>query len=263
MTLRLLIILFVLTSCHSRIEIPQTSYLHLSKKEAQIIGKKIWQNECGGSTSKLLSWNAGEDFLSLGIGHFIWYPKDRTKQFSDTFPSFLLFLQKHRVSIPSCLAKEKDCPWNSKEEFDQSHDACKQSIKKLLVQTIDLQMLFIAQRSQKAIANILASLPLKEKKVFIKKIRLLSQTSNGKYAIIDYINFKGEGSAVKEQYANQGWGLKQVIQNMPNQPSNPVQAFVEAATVLLENRVHNAPRDETRWLPGWKNRLHTYVNMIN
>lgn len=259
MFLQLLTILFLLTSCHSSMEIPQTSYLRLSKKEAETIGKKIWHNECGGSTNKLLSWNAAEDFLSLGIGHFIWYPKDRQKQFSDTFPSFLLFLQKHGVSIPSFLAKENDCPWNSKEEFDQCHDARKQSIKKLLIQTIEWQVLFIAQRSQKALANILTSLPPKEKKAFLKKIHLLSQTSNGKYAIIDYIHFKGEGTAVKEQYANQGWGLKQVIQNMPNQPPNPVQAFVEAATLLLENRVHNAPRDETRWLPGWKNRLHTYL----
>lgn len=258
---RLLLLLFFVTSCHGKMEIPQASYLRLSTKEAHDIGKKIWQNECGGSTNKLLSWNPGEDFLSLGIGHFIWYPKDRQKQFADTFPAFLLFLQKHRVCIPSWLDKEKDCPWYSKEEFDKTQDTRKKSLKKLLTKTIELQMLFIAQRSQKALTNILSSLPLKEKKSFVKKIRLLAQTSNGKYAIIDYINFKGEGTTVKEQYANQGWGLKQVIQNMPNQPTNPTQAFVEAANFLLEKRVANAPRDESRWLPGWKNRLSTYLKI--
>jgi hypothetical protein len=256
---RLLAVLIFLISCHSRIEIPQASYLRLSTKEAETIGRKIWRNECGGSTDKLLSWNAGEDFLSLGIGHFIWYPKDRQKQFSDTFPNFLVFLQKHRVSIPSWLAQEKGCPWHSKKEFDQCTDARKQSLKKLLIQTIELQMLFIANRSQKAIINILSSIPPKERKLFIKKIHLLTQTSNGKYAIIDYINFKGEGTSVKEQYANQGWGLKQVLQNMPNQPSNPIESFVASATLLLEMRVANAQRDETRWLPGWKNRLSTYL----
>jgi hypothetical protein len=246
-------------SCDGKTHILHTSYFSLSKKEVPVIGQKIWQNECGATTHKLLSWNFGEDFLSLGIGHFIWYPKDRQKQFTDTFPDFLLFLQKHRVSLPSWLKKEKDCPWHSKQEFDQTQDSRKQSLKKLLTQTIELQMLFIAERSQKAIANILFSLPPEEKKSFIKKIHLLAQTSNGKYAIIDYIHFKGEGTMVKEQYANQGWGLKQVIQNMPNQSTNPVQDFVKIASALLENRVANAPRDESHWLPGWKNRLSTYL----
>ncbi|QZA59325.1 hypothetical protein [Candidatus Rhabdochlamydia porcellionis] len=260
MFLRLLLLLSLVMSCDGKIHSPHTSYFSLSKKEAYAIGQKIWQNECGATTHKLLSWNLSEDFLSLGIGHFIWYPKDRPKQFADTFPDFLLFLQKHCVSIPSWLKKEKSCPWCSKQEFDQTQDPRKQSLKKLLTQTIELQMLFIVQRSQKAIATILFSLPLKEKKSFIKKIHLLAQTSNGKYAIIDYINFKGEGTTLKEQYANQGWGLKQVIQNMPNQLTNPVQDFVKAANFLLENRVANAPRDESRWLPGWKNRLSTYLN---
>ena len=259
MFLRLLLLLSLVMSCDGEINTSHTSYFSLSKKEAYTIGQKIWQNECGANTHKLLSWNQGEDFLSLGIGHFIWYPKGRQKQFADTFPDFLLFLQKHRVFIPSWLEKETDCPWYSKQEFDQTQDPRKQSLKQLLIQTIEVQMLFFAQRSQKAIANILFSLPLKEKKSFIKKIRLLAQTSNGKYAIIDYINFKGEGTTLKEQYANQGWGLKQVIQNMPNQPTNPVQDFVKAANLLLGNRVVNAPRDESRWLPGWENRLSTYL----
>lgn len=259
MFLRLLLLLSLVMSCDGKINASHTCFFNLSKKEAHLIGQKIWQNECGATTHKLLSWNVGEDFLSLGIGHFIWYPKDRQKQFADTFPEFLLFLQKHHVSIPSWLNKERDCPWCSKQEFDQTKDPRKQSLKKLLTQTIELQMLFIAQRSQKALANILRSLPLKEKKSFIRKIRLLAKTSNGKYAIIDYINFKGEGTTLKEQYANQGWGLKQVIQNMPNKPTNPVQDFVKAANLLLENRVANAPRDESRWLPGWKNRLSTYL----
>lgn len=259
MFLRLLLLLSLIMSCDRKIYIPYDSYFSLSKKEAYAIGQKIWQNECGATTHKLLSWNLSEDFLSLGIGHFIWYPKDRQKQFADTFPDFLLFLQKHRVPIPSWLEKEKDCPWYSKQEFDQSQDARKQSLKKLLTQTIEWQMLFITHRSQKAITNILLSLPLKEKKSFIKKIRLLAQTSQGKYVIIDYINFKGEGTTLKEQYANQGWGFKQVIQNMPDQSTNPIQDFVKAANLLLENRVTNAPRDESRWLPGWKNRLSTYL----
>jgi hypothetical protein len=49
--------------------------------------KKIWQNECNGTIAGLTSWNAGEDFASLGIGHFIWYPKGRRGPFEKVFPS--------------------------------------------------------------------------------------------------------------------------------------------------------------------------------
>jgi hypothetical protein len=32
------------------------------------------QSSAGGSITGLTTWNAGEEFPSLGIGHFIWYP---------------------------------------------------------------------------------------------------------------------------------------------------------------------------------------------
>jgi hypothetical protein len=40
-----------------------------------------------------------------------------------------------------------------------------------------------------------------------------------------------------------------------------LQAFVAAATAVLQNRVDNAPpeRNEGRWLQGWVNRLHSYL----
>ncbi len=45
-----------------------TSSIVLSDADAAVIGRKIWQNECGGTVEGLTSWNAGEDFPSLGIG---------------------------------------------------------------------------------------------------------------------------------------------------------------------------------------------------
>ncbi|MGZ5512150.1 MAG: hypothetical protein ACXWG7_02070, partial [Chthoniobacterales bacterium] len=58
----------------------------LSRADAQRIGRKVWQNECGGTIAGLTSWNAGENFASLGIGHFIWYPKDVRGPFEESFP---------------------------------------------------------------------------------------------------------------------------------------------------------------------------------
>ncbi|MFZ4681922.1 MAG: hypothetical protein ACOYMS_05440, partial [Terrimicrobiaceae bacterium] len=48
--------------------------IQLSDAQANEIGRRIWKNECAGSVDGLTSWNSGEDFASLGIGHFIWYP---------------------------------------------------------------------------------------------------------------------------------------------------------------------------------------------
>jgi len=47
----------------------------LSASQKAAIGKKIWQNECACSVDGLTTWNAGEEFPSLGIGHFIWYTR--------------------------------------------------------------------------------------------------------------------------------------------------------------------------------------------
>jgi len=61
----------------------------LSHAEALRIGKKIWQNECNGTVAGLTAWNEGEDFPSLGIGHFIWYPKGVRGPFDESFPKFV------------------------------------------------------------------------------------------------------------------------------------------------------------------------------
>jgi hypothetical protein len=49
-----------------------TGIPNLSESQKMAIGKKIWQNECGGTVDGLTTWNVGEEFPSLGIGHFIW-----------------------------------------------------------------------------------------------------------------------------------------------------------------------------------------------
>src|SRR6266404_3179051 len=63
----------------------------ISHTDALRIGKKIWRNECGGSVAGLTSWNSGENFASLGIGHFIWYPKGVRGPFDESFPKLVEF----------------------------------------------------------------------------------------------------------------------------------------------------------------------------
>ncbi len=64
------------------------------------IGEQIWQNECSKDKEKLIFWNPHEPFPSLGIGHFIWLPKDSQVPFEQTFPSLILFLKKEGLSPP-------------------------------------------------------------------------------------------------------------------------------------------------------------------
>jgi len=51
--------------------------IRLSEGEIHSIGLRVFENECGAGEACLTSWNKGEEFASLGIGHFIWYPAVR------------------------------------------------------------------------------------------------------------------------------------------------------------------------------------------
>src|SRR6266516_440742 len=99
--------------------------ISISHQEAVRIGNKIWQNECGGKVAGLTSWNEGEDFASLGIGHFIWYPKGARGPFEESFPKLLTFISSHGAGFPQFLpsASPSACPWNSRREFNEAQNS--------------------------------------------------------------------------------------------------------------------------------------------
>ena len=66
------------------------------------IGDKIFRNETGGRIDQLTHWNLREDFASMGIGHFTWYPAGRQQRFGNTFPGLLDYLQQNGVRLPQC-----------------------------------------------------------------------------------------------------------------------------------------------------------------
>jgi hypothetical protein len=72
----------------------------LSHTDALKIGKRIWQNECNGTIAGLTSWNEGENFASLGIGHFIWYPKGQRGPFEESFPKLINFISRRGAKLP-------------------------------------------------------------------------------------------------------------------------------------------------------------------
>jgi hypothetical protein len=89
----------------------------------------------------------------------------------------------------------------------------------------------------------------------------LASTGKGTYALIDYVNFKGEGTKSTERYKGEGWGLMQVLTEMRPDASDAAAEFSRSAAAVLERRVKNSPpeRGEARWLAGWKSRVRGYA----
>lgn len=236
----------------------------ISSFDAEWVAQKIWRNECGGTIMGLTSWNQGEDFASLGICHFIWYPKNKKGPFCEMFPDVLVFFVNRGVTLPNWLAADRTCPWSTREEFIDQQDSPQMiELRQLLENTVCLQAEFMALRLQKSLPSMVGKFPQDKRTQMIKNVNLLMQQPQGLYAILDYLNFKGEGILSTEVYQGEGWGLLQVLARMKESQAdeNILKAFVEAANEVLERRVANSPieRNEKRWLKGWQNRLATYL----
>ena len=237
----------------------------ISHGDALKVGKRVWQNECGGTISGLTSWNQGEDFASLGIGHFIWYPKGQRGPFEESFPDLMKFVSSRGAKLPALLLgvpRGQPCPWNSRAEFLQAENSPEMNqLRRFLADTIDLQAEFLVARLQAALPKMLAEAAPADRTNVQQQFEHLTKTPQGCYALIDYVNFKGEGVLHTERYQGQGWGLLQVLAAMHgNSDSGAPDEFARAAKIILTRRVQNAPPDrhESRWLTGWLRRVNSY-----
>lgn len=230
------------------------------------IGVKIWSNESGGTFSGILSWNEGEDFASLGIGHFVWRPKYNNATSQDDFPQLIKYMQKRGVKIPSWLNEDEGlyCPWNTREDFyfaQKTNSSQILELRQLLLNTIPIQAEYITYRLETVLPKLLASVPPEERPYVCQKFYSLIQTPRGLYAVTDYLNFKGSG-ANKHNY-RYGCGLLQVLEEMRYAPKtlSSIQAFTWSARMLLVRHVTfgQTKYNEDAWLNGWLNRVETYL----
>lgn len=235
----------------------------LDKSQLQKISQQVFLNECNAKVDCLVDWNVGEDFPSLGIGHFIWYPRGVDRGFVESFPLLIDFLKQQGAPLPQWLIDLQpfDAPWRDREEFLQRKNSEKvNSLRLFLLQNQDQQTAFMLQRMQRSLAQIVESTPHKHRKKVQYNLDSLCQSHRGIYPLIDYVNFKGEGLSPTETYKGQGWGLKQVLMEMESD-SDPAYQFQLAATKVLTRRVNNANKSiEQKWLKGWKVRLRTYTD---
>jgi len=240
----------------------------LTSTESAWIGQRIFANECNLKLSCLTSWNAGEDFPSLGIGHFIWYRENQQEVFVESFPALLAFYQQRQIAAPDWLStlKHSASPWQNRIEFEADFDSARMiELREFLAETMPIQVEFIINR-------LYGSLPgLRQASTFPEQIEQLfyavarSESPAGMYALIDYVNFKGEGTAESERYRGQGWGLLQVLEHIHANANHkpPLHQFADSAKFVLARRVANAPaeRNEARWTPGWNKRIDTYTDV--
>ena len=235
--------------------------LQIPTELAQRIGQKIWQNEGLGKVENLTVWNQGEDFPSLGIGHFIWYPAGVEGPFSESFPALLDFIQIS-TPLPPWLADQRDAPWPDRNAFYADIDSPRmEQLRTFLLDTIPQQTQFIVRRLQASLPKMTATLNNAQQRHKVEReFNRLAHSPQGLYALIDYVNFKGEGTSLQERYQDEGWGLLQVLLAMGDDAADPVEAFVQAADRILTRRVELAPRNEQRWLPGWRKRVRSYLD---
>ena len=231
--------------------------------DALRIGKKIWQNESNGTVAGLTAWNTGENFASLGIGHFIWYPQGVNGPFEESFPKFLAFAREHPAAIPAWLNQSPACPWNSRAEFSSAENSTQmRELRQFLSRTIDVQAQFMVARLQRSLAKMLDEAAPAERANIERQFARVASTPHGCYALVDFVNFKGEGVLHTERYHGEGWGLLQVLEQMhgTENGAGAAREFSNSAAAMLRRRVQNSPpeRHEARWLPGWLKRVHSY-----
>jgi hypothetical protein len=167
------------------------------------------------------------------------------------------------VTIPPWLDQSPACPWNSRAEFSSTQNSKQmRELREFLSGTIDLQAQFLVTRLQKSLAKMLDEAAAADRVNIERQFARVASTPHGCYALVDYVNFKGEGVLQTERYRGEGWGLFQVLQQMHGTENGPGAAreFSDSAAAMLRRRVQNSPpeRHETRWLPGWLNRVRSY-----
>ncbi len=229
----------------------------------EMIGRKVWENECDGKAAGLTSWNGGEAFPSLGIGHFIWYPAGKQGPYEESFPRLIAYLRERKVELPGWLTPLGPCPWPDREAFMADFNGPRlRGLRQFLASTVAEQSDFLFERLRSSEGQLSQRLDAQDAGRLKRNFQLLSGSTAGTYALVDYVDFKGEGTKPSESYQGKGWGLRQVLLAMkvPDGPADAPGKFAAAAASVLRQRVKLSPpeRNEGQYLPGWLSRTASY-----
>jgi len=250
--------------------IPQ---LTISREAAARVGRQVWINESEGREDGVTMWNAGEDFPSLGIGHFIWFKRGGHPVFEESFPKVVAFMRDRGLRPPKWLdtVPIPPCPWKSKAEFEREFRTARMNeLRAYLLASVPLQTEYLLARTQAAIPKMLDTLgDARDRDHLVSQLVRIAQSSRDLYPLIDYVNFKGEGISEKEAAFDapsgqkQGWGLKHALLEMrgATRGAPALAEFSRATKAVLDRRIRNHPAS-SRWREGWHKRCDTYARPL-
>ena len=145
------------------------------------------------------------------------------------------FMAKKGEKLPSWLHANTAFPWKTKAEFFKAKKAKTRQYQELfnfLKRTMPQQAEFMAVRLSNALPQMLKTIDSSARKTLIKKrFNEVMYNKNGTvnkrglYVLLDYTNFKGEGTLKSERYKGQGWGLLQVLEHMDPKESKQTKSF--------------------------------------
>ena len=231
------------------------------------IGIKIWFNECGGSVEGLTTWNKGEVFASLGIGHFLWHPyPSKSASLSRDFPALVNYIKERGIQPPEWLQGDGllYCPWANRTEFYRAKNSLRMiELRNFLQRSIAIQAEYMTKNLQNFLPKLLSYTPKYDRQFIYDKFYSLAKTPSGLYALVDFINFKGAGLSTAPGNYEHGTGLLQVLKGMRDAPPDhtSLRAYVWSAKKALTKRVlRSSPEKRYEiWLAGWFKRLETYL----
>ena len=272
---------------------------HISDEEAADIGRRIWQHESSGKL--LIWWDDTCDCPSMGINNYLWFPPGHTAPFEESFLALLRHMRSRGVELPDQLKSLPDAPWRTRQEmfaevatvdwarrsppaawgmtpsmFTTTDSPRVKELKEFLARTVNDQVRFSAQRMIDSLPKMLAAVPPAQRPEIERQFYRVACSKGGLFDLVDYVNFKGEGTSPKERYPGpdgeaQGWGLLQVLQGMSGERTGPsaLGEFADSAERVIKRRVDNAARafpddparaekERATWLPIWLRRIQSY-----
>jgi hypothetical protein len=238
--------------------------------------------------SNVLAWQQNSDgthmnatgYVGIGLGSYIWYGANNRENYVEDWPTVAQALQSHDVTLPAWALGV--CPWSNEADFDAANTpgspyyADIQALNTTL-QTdpaaLDVQFRFgpwarllrgVTPNSDtpgdymfgydpiKA-PNALISLPPGEAELIGANFSAVSTVQGfghplGMYALVDYDNFKGEGTAVTEIHNTQHWGESAVLEKMGplDIQIDPLTTFINSGLEVLHDRIVNTEMENKR-----------------
>ena len=228
-----------------------------SEEKILVLENKI-KKAAVSTQDKVIYWHLHEPFPYLGVGRFIWFPKNSSFDYQEDFPLLLKFIKDKGHPLPDWIDDNFTCPWASRQEFenDQKRQA---ELRVVLESTFHLQIKFLISYSFETFEKIIQNTEELHRSCMRSKISALLSDSRGLYALIDYAQFKGSGLNEKEFKLGKGYGLKQVLEAMPEDGAS-VEMFVKTAKDVLKERAKLSNGHDEKWLASWINRLDRYRN---